>query len=281
MKKLIFFFAFLHGIVTLYAQPQYTKADSMKIVSLLAEAKSLPKGTNLMLHFAKKFTGVPYVAHTLEVNNSERLVVNLRQLDCTTYVETVLALSWCAKKHLYTFDDYCKILRHVRYIGGKVGYTTRQHYFTTWIEDNTQDGFVKEVQQPIPPFSAKQTVRVNYMSQHPQAYRMLKGHPQWLPYIKKQEDAITGKSYQYIPKAKTGDNNLMKKAVHDGDIIAIVTSASGLDIAHVGVAVWHQDGLHMLNASMIHKKVVDEPMTLYQYLQKHKTHLGIRIIRPQ
>ena len=37
--------------------------------------------------------------------------------------------------------------------------------------------------------------------------------------------------------------------------------------------------LHLLNASMLHKKVVEEPMTLYQYLQQHSTHTGIRIIR--
>ena len=36
---------------------------------------------------------------------------------------------------------------------------------------------------------------------------------------------------------------------------------------------------HLLNASQIHKKVVKEPMTLDQYLQKHPSHTGIRIIR--
>jgi hypothetical protein len=32
------------------------------------------------------------VAHTLEPNNNERLIINLRQLDCTTFVEQVAAL---------------------------------------------------------------------------------------------------------------------------------------------------------------------------------------------
>jgi hypothetical protein len=47
----------------------------------------------------------------------------------------------------------------------------------------------------------------------------------------------------------------------------------------LGFAVWKKDGLHLLNASMIHKKVVEEPMTFYQYLQKHPSHTGIRVLR--
>lgn len=34
-----------------------------------------------------------YVAHTLEVNDEEKLVVNFDEVDCTTFVEYVLALS--------------------------------------------------------------------------------------------------------------------------------------------------------------------------------------------
>lgn len=67
--------------------------------------------------------------------------------------------------------------------------------------------------------------------------------------------------------------------MHDGDIIAIVGGKQGIDIAHLGFAVWRSDGLHLLNASMLHGKVVEEPMTLRQYLGKHKTHKGIRIVR--
>ena len=60
------------------------------------------------------------------------------------------------------------------------------------------------------------------------------------------------------------------------------TSKAGLDVSHVGFAVWGKDGrLHLLNASSIHKKVILEPMTLYQYMQKHPSQTGIRVIRLQ
>ena len=73
----------------------------------------------------------------------------------------------------------------------------------------------------------------------------------------------------------------MRQYIHDGDVIAITCKKEGLDIAHLGFAVWRNDGLHLLNASSIHHKVVEEPMTLYQYLYKHPSHTGVRILRLQ
>ena len=83
----------------------------------------------------------------------------------------------------------------------------------------------------------------------------------------------------FIPKREVKNTQAMRQAVHDGDIIAITCSKPGLDIAHLGFAVWRADGLHLLNASSIHKKVVEEPMTLGQYLKKHASHTGIRVIK--
>ena len=124
-----------------------------------------------------------------------------------------------------------------------------------------------------------QTVHVDYMSQHPQSYRALKEHPELVPVIKAQEDSLAGRQYRYIPKQDVRNTEAMRRAVHDGDIIAITCNKPGLDIAHLGFAVWRQDGLHLLNASQLHKKVVEEPMTLGEYLKKHPSHTGIRIVR--
>ena len=41
-----------------------------------------------------------------------------------------------------------------------------------------------------------------------------------------------------------------------------------------------RDGrLHLLNASSLRKKVVEEPQTLYQYMQGQRNQLGIRLVR--
>ena len=258
----------------------YDKADSITVCRLLSEARQQPRSANFPLFFARKFINRPYVAHTLEKDGAERLVVNTRQFDCTTLLETVTALTLCAYAGENTFAAFSKRLQAMRYYKGVIDrYPSRIHYFTDWIVTNTKAGIVSEIQKPNPPFTAVQTVSVGYMSQHPDSYKALKSHPEYLPEIKQREQRITGMKFRYIPKAKVLNTKAMREAVHDGDIIAITCKKAGLDIAHLGFAVWRKDGLHLLNASQLHKKVVEEPMTLGKYLSEHSSHTGIRIIR--
>lgn len=260
---------------TAWAQT-YQRTDSITVVRLLHDAPS--RGTTLWL--ARQLAGRPYVAHTLEVNDHEQLVVNTRELDCTTLVETVVALTLCVQEKKLTFDDYTAMLRQLRYRGGVcTDYTSRLHYFSDWINDKVKMNLVTDIQGPNPPFSAVQKLNINYMSQHPASYKALKAHPALVPVIRRQEQALTGKSYRYIPKTALTDSPLLRQTVRNGDIIAITCNKAGLDIAHLGFAVWRKDGLHLLNASQLHKKVVEEPMTLYQYMQQHPSFTGIRIIR--
>ena len=273
---------YIIGIITLLAglvaraQVTYTTTDSITICRLLKEA---PRKAST-LWFARQFHGIPYVAHTLEVNDNEQLVVNTRQLDCTTLVETVTALTICVQQEKRRWADYLRTLRTLRYRQGVMdGYTSRLHYFTDWIDDKQLMGIVSEIQGPNPPFTALQKVQVSYMSQHPQSYKALKANAALVPVIKRQEQALTGKTYRYIPKQAIRNTQLLRQTIKDGDIIAITCNKKGLDIAHLGFAVWQKDGLHLLNASSIHHKVVTEPLTIRQYLQKHSTFTGVRIIR--
>ena len=258
----------------------FVPEDSIEVCKLLDEARHQPRTTNFTLFFARKFLGVPYVAHTLEINDKEKLVVNTRELDCTTFVETVTALTLCAYRHLYTWRDYLNALVEMRYRNGVIDtYTSRIHYFTEWITANNQKGIVTEIKEPDPPFSDVQQVSVNYMSSHPENYKALQQHPEYVDEIRQMEQAVTGGCFRYIPKDMVRNTHLLRKAVCDGDIIAITCKKQGLDIAHLGFAVWKHGGLHLLNASQIHRRVVEEPMTLYDYLQRHPSHTGIRIIR--
>ena len=276
VKGLLLFYLIVLLPLTTLAQVTYQHADSVKICKLLRQTDR--QATTLWI--ARQFIGVPYVAHTLEVNDREQLVVNTRQLDCTTLVETVTALKRCIELDKRTWGDYLSALRSLRYRQGKLdGYPSRLHYFTDWIQDKVKMQLVDDIQQPNPPFSAVQTVSVNYMSEHPDAYKALKANPKLVPQIRQQEQALKGLKVRYIPKTAVRNTRLLRNTIHDGDIIAITCNKKGLDIAHLGFAVWRNDGLHLLNASLLHKKVVEEPMTLYRYLQKHPTFTGIRIIR--
>ena len=175
--------------------------DSITICRLLAEAKHLPATTCLPLHFAQKFIGIPYVASTLEGDKHERLVINTRQLDCTTLVETVTALTLCAQNGQYSWFAYKHMLTDLRYRGGIInGYPSRLHYFTEWITDNTLAGVVTEIQSPNPPFTAVQNVRVSYMSTHPQSYQSLREHPEFVSDIAKMEARCREPSIALSPR---------------------------------------------------------------------------------
>lgn len=258
----------------------YSQSDISRINSLLREASQLKeKPKSWMLWFGKKFIGVPYVGGTLDRAEEEKLVINTSELDCTTFVEIVTALTRCMSGNgKRDFSDFCRQLQHVRYINGEIAYEKRQHYFTVWISDNAGEGIVTDIQNN-PPFTKVQHVSVNWMTTHQQSYKMLKNNTKRLQGIKALEEQISGKSYRYIPKEQIVDSRLFRNTIHDGDILVMITNKKGLDTTHIGIASWHQDGLHMLNASSIHKKVIDEPMLLRTYMMKHPSQIGIRVCR--
>lgn len=284
MKKFLVFLFFLASTGSIFAnnwKTDYLPDDSIKVVSLLKKAATQKNIGNKMLYFARQLAGVPYVGKTLEKNKQEQLVVNLRQLDCTTFVETVLALTRSLEQNKLTFDAFCYNLRMIRYSEGIVSYPTRQHYFTYWIQENEKKGIVKDIQLPNPPFTAVQNVNTDYMTTHIDLYPMMVQDKALISNIRAMETSINGMKCRYIPKNSLNDSKLLRQTIQNGDIIAIITSIKGLDTSHIGIAVWHKDGLHMIDASSIHKKVIEEPTLMKTYMLKHPSQLGIRIARPQ
>ncbi len=257
--------------------------DSLRVAHLLSEGAAQPPETNLMLFYARELEGVLYGAQTLEVNKEEQLVVNLHELDCTTFVEACVALTLTTWQGSTLYEDFCRNLLRIRYRGGILsGYASRNHYFSQWISSNQKLGLVEEINSPASLFSATQEISLHYMSDHPSAYPMLVGNPSAQGLIRQYELESSGFPIRYIPRERLlGDQSGdLGTAVHDGDILAIVTGKGGLDIIHLGLATWADDGkLHLLNASKIHRKVVLEPMTLHTYMGKHPSQLGIRVIR--
>lgn len=259
--------------------PALSQSDSARVEALLKKGVTQASAP-LHLWYARQLIGTPYVGQTLEVNPTEQLVVNLRQLDCTTFVETAIALAMTQKQGSTRYADYCRNLTRIRYRNGVLdGYPSRNHYFTQWIESNEKQGLVKERTLPTA-ISQRQTVSINYMSQHPDLYPMLRDDKPAQEQIRHFEQETSGKQVRYIPRANLNKGKQTTLGlIKDGDILAIVTRKQGLDTSHIGFALWGKDGkLHLLNASQIHKKVVSEPMTLFEYMGKHPSQLGIRVI---
>lgn len=254
----------------------YQKEDSAEIAVLLSA-----KGTHSPLYFAKKLLGRPYVGQTLEINEEEQLVVNLRELDCTTLVETSTALALAEKNNERSFAGYCKALKQLRYRDGNIsGYASRLHYFSQWIADNVAKGLVEDIGKSGEfPFTAKQEINLSFMTKNPQYYRQLKANENLRKEIEKQEKSINGTTVNYIPKNLLNLDKTKLSCIHDGDIIALVTSKDGLDISHVGIAIWKGNKLHLLNASSLKHKVITDSQSLYEYQRNRQIQLGIRVIR--
>ena len=270
------------------APVSYSREDSLRVVELLElgakEYKSFPLGEDLgevVLFYACQFMNRPYVAHTLEIKDrAEHLAVNLQSLDCLTLVENVCALTLTTIHGGKKWEDYLRWLQTLRYEGGKIdGYSSRNHYFSQWIQSGERLGLMAEVALPHN-ISLPMKLNLTYMSTHPNAYPLLKENMEERRLIAEMEKRASGATIRYIPKERVGDSKKVLGCIKDGDIVAITTRKKGLDVSHVGFAVWQQDGkLHLLNASSLHKKVVLEPLTLYQYMQKQPNQTGIRIIR--
>ena len=252
-------------------------ADSTRIKSLLkkfSDQKNEPIG-KLVVAVGKEFLGTPYVSYTLEHGPKEPLTINLKELDCTTFSETALALARTIKDSKSNLQQYANELEKIRYRDGqRNGYPSRLHYFSDWIYNNQQKGIVS---QPAEKFGKPLNIDVNFMSTHSKSYSVLKSNPELVDTIAKQEKVISNRKYFYLPKDEV---DTKEQQLKDGDIVGIVTNIKGLDIAHVGILVQKNGHMHLLNASTLSNKVVISDLTLAEFLNRKNSYLGIMIARP-
>lgn len=229
----------------------------------------------LMEKIAFEFIDVPYIGGTLDISDTEKCTVLLDKLDCVTYFETVLALARSWRAYKFDFEDIVKQVQFTRYRNGEIkDYTSRLHYTSDWIYENTQNRVVRDITKELG--GEKINFNVGFMSQNHDKYRILKLHPEYIPIIKKQEEAINSRSYYYIPKEKIG-----KKipGIQTCDIIAIASSIKGLDYAHIGFAYVNEDDeVEFLHASSTKEKVLLDTY-LSRYLNRNKKQTGITVLR--
>ena len=272
MKRILLITLLLCGIHSLQAN------DSIRIENWLKEAKVLPKDSCRTLHFAKRMLGIPYMAETLDGNSSEELVVRTDALDCTTFVETVLAFCIADKRGERNYEGFKKALTQIRYRDGVLdGYASRLHYFSDWIRNNEQMGFVKECTSETL-CSQPQALWLDFMSTHSDSYFPMKKDTSLVREIAHQEKAWQGVSVMYIPKGMLNLSNEDLK-IKNGDVLAITTNIKGLDVVHVGFAFWKEGRLHLLHASSVAQMVIADPLSLYEYSKNKKAHTGVRAIR--
>ena len=279
--KILFSFLALLFLYTSFLSAQecyYTPEDSMRVeacLEALRECRDTSPGAR-MLSAARLFLDIPYVASTLE-REPEGLVVNLSGLDCTTLVETALALSQTAGNDSVhpSFHAYCEALRHIRYRDGIVAYVERLHYIADWKEENGKRGIMQDITSTLPG-SQSLPLRLSFISSHPQSYPPLVKHPEWISAIKRRENSANLREYSYLPKEKLSES---EPYIRDGDILGFVTSVPGLDVTHLGIACREGGKLTFLHASSSARKVIVNPVPLREYLGRMKNCKGIWVIR--
>ena len=246
-----------------------------KLLRFLEVKKSLAKFPDqLILGIGKFFLGAPYVVGTLQTKRAEHLVVNLREFDCVTFVENVIALVWLTKCEEKSFKAFQGLLRKIRYRQGRLqGYSSRLHYFSDWIYDNQKKGIVRDVTTEIGGRPLRKAI--NFMTKNPDFYPPLKNAVN-LRKMKAVERTISRSSLFFIPKKALRH---LENRIHDGDLIVITTNTEGLDVQHVGLAARIRNRIHLLHASGSEGKVSFSRDTLYRYLMQSRVCSGIIVAR--
>ncbi|RAK00346.1 uncharacterized protein DUF1460 [Larkinella arboricola] len=280
MKKLFTCLVAVIPFTHSFAQDSF--AD-LSLRQVMVAPASTPAQTAVAI--SKSFQGRPYEGNTLDGNESEQLVVDFQAFDCTTFLETTLALA-LARHQLTNEKDTAQFSRlfrenltRIRYRNGQIdGFASRLHYFSEWLIDNEQKGIVQDVTGLIGGIRVKKPI--SYMTQYTYKYPQL-SNPAIRKQIAKVELAISQQQYWFIPKQQIPK---IEKCLQDGDIIMLTAARPGLDMKHVGMVIWQtdEDGIrraHLLHASSQYGEVAISEQPLVDYIKANRQFSGIRVAR--
>lgn len=257
------------------AQP----ADSLTFEETIAWARTnqidtLPIG-EAVAALGRTFVGTPYEPGTLELEGEERLIVNLRQLDCVTFIENMLAIARIMRAGTPDYDSFKRELVRIRYRDGVLsGYASRLHYFSEWIADNKDKGLVQDVTLAIG--GVPDTGAINFMTRNVDAYRQLSDRAV-VDEIRTIETTLSGRERHYIPQDGI---DAVAQNIRNGDIIAATSTLDGLDIAHTGLALWVDGRLHLMHAPLVGSVVEISELPLADRLKRIDAQDGIMVARP-
>lgn len=253
-------------------------ADTARITAILVKASDVNARSvqERVGAIAREFIGTPYVAGTLE-GTPEALTVNVDQMDCTTFVETVLAMAVTVGERRSSWRDFLYNLENMRYRQGTLdGYASRLHYISDWIVDNSHRGNIDDVTDRIAE-SSYQVKTLDYMSSHRDDYPALADDSEF-ERIKSVEVGYRSHRFPYLKPSKLLSKDVVAK-LRDGDVVAFTTKVPGLDVSHVGFIVMKDGVPYLLHASSREGKVVVDPLSLADYLHRNRNITGARILR--
>jgi hypothetical protein len=223
----------------------------------------------LIICIAESFIGANYKADTLNIKYPEELIVNLREFDCVTFIENVLAICLCIKSNQLTFQDFCKQLTFIRYRQHTdISYSSRLHYFVDWLSDGEKKGFLTNTSGP-----SNLKKELNLLSQN-------LALPEEVALIQNQEKLLSIKELNYFDK-KSLEKTETKKFLESGDIIGFVAQNNNIDYTHTAFLLQEKNDeeFTFIHASSLNKKVEIYKGSLNEYLRLKTKNLGISLAR--
>lgn len=255
-------------------------SDTTRISAILLDATKATEGMTpeaRVAYIGKEFLGTPYVAGTLESPEGERLTINMEELDCTTYVETVMALAYTIGEGRTSWRDFAYNLERIRYRSGELkDYGSRLHYASDWVVDNVHRGNFKEATGSMPG-SEHQVKSLDFISRNREKYPALTDSMNY-DRIRNMELGYRNHRYPYIKSGKLATKEIAQE-LREGDIILITTKVQGLDVQHMGIVVIEKGAPYLMHASSAAGKVIIDKLTLPEYLRRNRTATGIRVLR--
>lgn len=255
--------------------------DTIKITNMLGEVlRNDPGNPGARIEmFGRMFLDTPYVAHTLEVDSGmpEVITVNVDELDCTTFVETVAAMAKTVGEGRSSWRDFVYNLENLRYRGGEMtDYGSRLHYIADWIVDNTYRGNVKDV-TPMFPKVNYITKSIDFMTSNRDKYTALADSTQYQR-IRNVENGYRNHRFPYIKTIDLG-NKATKAAFRSGDMVALTTNLKNLDVTHLGIVVLIDGEPYLMHASSSLGKVVITTVPLDEFMRRNRSLTGLRVFR--
>lgn len=237
------------------AMDDYTVNKLQAALALRAAVPKIDKGSAIEL-LSQTFLDTPYVANRLvgSATTAEQLVIDLRRVDCFTYLDYVEALRTATSE-----SQFVENVIQTRYINGNVSFQQRKHFFTDWA--HTRQILADDITAQLSPHAVTVVKQLN---------RKADGEL-YLPGV-----AVTERSVSYIP-SEFIDPQLISQ-LQTGDYIGIYTRLPGLDVTHTGFFIMTQSGPVLRHASsrQENRKVMDSAFASYVLNTP-----GIVVLRPR
>ncbi|MBN2092769.1 DUF1460 domain-containing protein [candidate division KSB1 bacterium] len=219
-----------------------------------------------MEYYSERFLGAPYLLQCEGEGEHGRYekepLLNLKQINCMTYCEIVLALSLSDY-----YEEFFNVLQHIRYRQGIISMATRNHYtMADWLPANSW--CLDDISRLI---GGGDTTQLTRTIQH-QSFFDGKGI-QDIPILLPDRDV----TIDYIPLNKLRN---AETQLHSGDIVALIQNRPGIFSAHMLLIVKKNDQTFFRHASMRDKKVLDVQFEEYiAELSKNPRYLGMSFMR--